>query len=393
LINKLVKLLNKFRSEFKPRTGEGCKPPLRQLAEVIQLLLRAQLTPEEYYLNRFYKSGIDYSYMLNYLSNFHLTRVYHQKLNDKNWIFLFRNKLLFNSYFSSYGFPLTKLYGYFDCNAGFTPDGAALNNKDHFEAFLRSKKPDSLVVKPVSGISGKKVLIIDEFNYDMNRITCRTRPGLEVDAGWIVEQMLETSGEKLGTGYILEPKIRQHETMNEINPDAVNTVRINTLLDKDNRVHVIYAGLRIGRADSPVDNFSKGGLFVKVDLEDGRLGKGYFNNMEHDGFFTDHPDTGAPFSGKCIPHWAEVIEICSKAAAISPFCRTIGWDMAITPEGPLIVEGNDNHANRFQLLYDGYLQPDIREMLAQLGLKFPEKKLPGFSFSTTFKAIKAWSGL
>ena len=120
------KLLAGFFEEFKLVTGEGCKSSIKQLIEVFQLMLKCQYTPDEYYYYRFYEKDKNYAYMLNFMSNFYSLEYYHPKLNNPGWKKVISNKLIFNRYFGSLGVPVTKLYGYFDHQSGFTLDGMSL---------------------------------------------------------------------------------------------------------------------------------------------------------------------------------------------------------------------------------------------------------------------------
>ena len=36
----------------------------------------------------------------------------------------------------------------------------------------------------------------------------------------------------------------------------------------------------------------------------------------------------------------EAVEMCFKASKVEPRIRYVGWDVAITPTGPVMVEGN-----------------------------------------------------
>ena len=42
------------------------------------------------------------------------------------------------------------------------------------------------------------------------------------------------------------------------------------------------------------------------------------------------------------PRYKETVEIALKAAQCLYGIRAIGWDIAITADGPIIIEGNDN---------------------------------------------------
>ena len=57
--------------------------------------------------------------------------------------------------------------------------------------------------------------------------------------------------------------------------------------------------------------------------------------------YEKHPMTGAVFKGFVFPMWDQVLEMCTKAAMVVPQVGFIGWDVCITPDGPVIVEGND----------------------------------------------------
>ena len=51
------------------------------------------------------------------------------------------------------------------------------------------------------------------------------------------------------------------------------------------------------------------------------------------------------FQGYQIPYVKEAIDLCLKAATVVPQLRYIGWDVATTPTGPAIIEGNTYNAN------------------------------------------------
>ena len=52
-----------------------------------------------------------------------------------------------------------------------------------------------------------------------------------------------------------------------------------------------------------------------------------------------HPDTGVPISGT-IPYWEETICIVKEIASGMPQLQYFGFDVAITENGPKIIEVN-----------------------------------------------------
>jgi hypothetical protein len=60
--------------------------------------------------------------------------------------------------------------------------------------------------------------------------------------------------------------------------------------------------------------------------------------------YRSHPVTGQDFYGFQLPLWDEIKETAAAAARAFPLVRTIGWDIAATNRGPVILEGNDHWA-------------------------------------------------
>ena len=389
---KIKKPLRGIFSELKLVSGDGIKPKARQLIEIFQLLLRCQFTPDEYFYNRFHESGKDYKYMLNYLSNYHSLVYYHPKLLDQDWAYILRNKVLFNYYYRSFGLPVTNYFGFYHPHSGLSSGGFLLTSKEELKHYLQEEKPDSLVIKPVVSGRGKKVMVIDKIDYQGDSLNFRLPGGKLLSFDELAKKVEEISLKKSFNGCLLEEKVLQNEVLNRINMASVNTVRVATFLNKKNQAEVHLAVFRLGRAHASVDNISRGGLVVGVNIEDGTLGEGVYYTKYGRGRYNEHPDSKVKFTGLKLPYWDGIIDLCKNAARASPFCRSIGWDVAVTPDGPVLLEGND-HWFVNQAHIDGYLQPDVRASLAEFGLLFPEGKLPPIKIKDLCGALIKWSKL
>ena len=53
-----------------------------------------------------------------------------------------------------------------------------------------------------------------------------------------------------------------------------------------------------------------------------------------------HPDTGAVIAGHTLPLWEEAVAVTLRAHDAEPVSPAIGWDVALTPEGPVLLEAN-----------------------------------------------------
>ena len=137
---------------------------------------------------------------------------------------------------------------------------------------------------------------------------------------------------------LIEELVVQHPEMDRMAAGSVNTIRVMTVLT-EGQPHILYASLRIGNSDRPVDNINAGGMFAPVDNETGCL---TCEAIDKDSkVYNAHPKTGCPIKGFQIPFWAEAKQMCLEAAMVVPQMGYVGWDVAITAEGPLLIEGNN----------------------------------------------------
>ena len=52
-------------------------------------------------------------------------------------------------------------------------------------------------------------------------------------------------------------------------------------------------------------------------------------------------NTGVKFKDLVFPGVKEAFEMCKEAALVVPEVRYVGWDVVLTEDGPLILEGNE----------------------------------------------------
>ena len=137
---------------------------------------------------------------------------------------------------------------------------------------------------------------------------------------------------------LIEEKIKQHPVMNELCPSSVNSIRIVTLRDKNGVVHYLYSLLRFGNGTKAVDNITSGGMYILLDKDGKSASKAFCDKT---GLFYDtHPMTGVDLLNFRVPMHDEAVELCKKAANVIPEVGYIGWDAAVTENGPLLIEGN-----------------------------------------------------
>lgn len=152
---------------------------------------------------------------------------------------------------------------------------------------------------------------------------------------------------KEGT-YLIEQCIRNHKSL--ILNTSLNTVRLTTILTKNNEVIFLKPFLRAGVGDSVVDNYNSGGVEYEIDVESGIICDKGFQGGKVLHIF--HPGTEIKMIGLKVPMWEQAKEIVTEAHLTIPQCKYIGWDVAITDDGVELIEGNHD-AGFFGLEYYG----------------------------------------
>ncbi|MDR2664690.1 MAG: hypothetical protein LBC21_00230 [Oscillospiraceae bacterium] len=239
-----------------------------------------------------------------------LNTMYVRRLNDAAYYEFFHHKHKFNETFGEY---LGREWLYL-------PD-----NPDKLGEF--TARHPVFIAKPDDGSCGIGVERVDALSF----------PDTEALRAWLGERKLD----------LVEEQIRQHPELSALYPGAVNTVRLVTILN-GGLVHIVYGCLRMGSNGGVVDNFSSGGLLSPIDMAAGTLS---FPAADMNGeVYDSHPDTGTVIKGFAAPRWAECLALVRETARKIPEVRYVGWDISVTPDGPVLVEGNHFPANDlFQL--------------------------------------------
>ncbi|MFO7956940.1 MAG: sugar-transfer associated ATP-grasp domain-containing protein, partial [Candidatus Brocadiia bacterium] len=107
---------------------------------------------------------------------------------------------------------------------------------------------------------------------------------------------------------------------------------------------IIAAEYKLQTGAAGADNVALGSLPVGVDTDTGTLGTALevsdSTGVAHPDRIERCPVSGERFAGVHVPCWEQAVEVALKAAECFPWVRAVGWDIAVTPDGPFIVEGN-----------------------------------------------------
>lgn len=218
----------------------------------------------------------------------------------------------------------------------------ALQSLDEFKTFV-AKHP-RFIAKPLNSAFGKGVRI------------------LELDG--TPDAFLTQLQQDYPYGYVLEELIRQCKEMASLHPESVNTLRVLTLRF-DDHVQIVHPFLRVGRGKSVVDNGMSGGILCTVDPATGVVK----NTADERGIhYVEIPETGVKLVGFQIPRWQEALELAKQLAQVIPSNRWTGWDLALTDDGWIMVEGNARAQFGFQIADRTGFRAEIESYMKELNL-------------------------
>jgi hypothetical protein len=143
---------------------------------------------------------------------------------------------------------------------------------------------------------------------------------------------------------VLQRRLSNHAELQPLGPAGLCTVRVVTLRDRESGgIDVLLAAFRMPTGSEVADNFARGGLASPVDVRTGELGHATYKDLACAYLdMGEHPDTGAVIAGRRLPLWGEVIALALRAHKVFADFPSVGWDVAITVDGPVLLEGNYN---------------------------------------------------
>lgn len=315
-------------SKFAPVQRGDAKPAVVQRWEMMHWSMRLLATPNDYRTYRLYRRGVTRRQAQRFVSGVRARAVIWPLNAD---IEVLEDKVRFEEHFA--GLPMPKTVAVI----GEAPTvGAELRTQDDIVDFItqRLNAGQQLVVKMLDSMQGVGVTVAVGIDGDDLVLSNGVRQSLRGAAGaWLAS----------GGAWLVQQRLAQHPVLSVFNDSSLNTVRFGTFYRADGSVDLEYAVLRIGRRGSQIDAFAGGGVSVPVDVRTGSLSS---EGSQKAKFSVDpitaHPDSGIAFAGVTLPFWDEVCELARAFAKRTPENRYVGWDIAITPAGPVCIEGNHN---------------------------------------------------
>jgi len=261
-----------------------------------------------------------------------------RKINPQGYEDIVEDKALLYTFCMGAKIRVPQLYAVYDSTHGWATNGQLLGSKDEWVRFLQEEVPDHFVIKPARGQQGRMVNIFSRqsggfVDYADQRYS----------AADLVDLMaLSEDFDR----FVLQERIENHPDLVELTgTTALQTIRIVTGIDKKGEVRFLFAAQRLAAELNAADNFhygTSGNGVAEICLDSGRIVQAVIGT--DDGFemkTVETPSkTGRPLIGYQEPYWQEAKDLVLDASYKFLPLKTIAWDVGMTPEGPLIIEGN-----------------------------------------------------
>ena len=331
--------------------------PLRQLRETFALRFGAnKLQSKDYYDNQLFLPSMAMDQKREFVgvtgNNALNARLSPPKLIPTGAFV--GNKVLFTALLNQLGLATTQTLAVASKNGSF---GAipVLRDAAALQKFLRDPAQYPIFGKPRHGSLSVGSVLLTGVDTATGQLTMGSGRSVDIDA-FCAEVMREFGG-----GFILQRALTQHDTLAKVTGTAVGCVRIVTAIHAD-KPKAVYGVWKIPSPTAMSDNFwQDGSMLAHVELETGKVltcRRGTGLDTED---ITHHPVSGEPIVGMTVPHWSNAIKLAQDTHAVFAEFGAPGWDVAITPDGPKIIEMNDNP---FHMLYQlaarrGILNADL----------------------------------
>ncbi len=142
------------------------------------------------------------------------------------------------------------------------------------------------------------------------------------------------------TDYLVQPRLVNHTDIADLATESLLVIRVITCLDAAGTPQVTHGMLRVlAKLERSWNDTTE--YAAPIDLKTGRMGAMTGDKLSGALDWHDrHPLTGAPVNGRLLAAWPAVQAAAIKAHESFTDRILLGWDIAVTPDGIVIVEGN-----------------------------------------------------
>ena len=338
------------------------KSYLSQARDIVRLMRKPSLlTPQDYYYFQLYDdSRYDMEHKQRFLSDQAHWGVINQCC-DRSWWAVADDKHLSYTLLDKFGAATPHTQCVYSTGTRNYGQVITCHSADQLAAFFRDGASFPLFAKPNSGVGSFGAFLIEGYDSEAKEVSLFGGEPVPLDSFC---QQIEAAD-----GYLLQDVLKPHPELVPICGERISTIRVIVLMDQSSP-EIIHAVWKIPAPDSIADNFwRKGNMLGAVDLQTGRVTRvvsGYGFDLRE---IQSHPETHQAIAGIRLPDWPELKDLCLKYARVFEKIRYLSWDIALCPQGPVVVEVNTGSSFMLSQLAtgEGFLTDRFRAFLENCG--------------------------
>jgi hypothetical protein len=341
---------------IKGKTG---KNGIAQAMEVASLLLRGPGKPNytEYFAFQLYDDDLHTPEAKREFLSDNLHWPICDRCSDPHWRAITEDKWLAYALLERAGTPVPDTLAVVDRSQRTFGSTHKIAGAAELAAFL-DKATYPLFAKPNGELCSLGVFTITCFANGRVTLNC----GRQLTADELYENIF---GDRT---YLLQAVVRNHPDIARF-ARHVPTVRTMNLVWPD-RIETPFVLFKIPVGDNVADNYWRAGnLIADLDPATGVLRRVVSGKGSDLKVHETHPETGDRLLGMCLPMWSELLAVNEACARAFAPVRYQSLDIALTPDGPCVIEINSGGSFFLPQIASGrgFLVPEVRRFFEYCG--------------------------
>lgn len=339
---KILKKASNLVAQAREARNQSGPSVSRQLLELLRLFRSDRhIGPSDYYDFRLFSKN-DYSTEnpSDYVVGWRASKAFCDALNRPAWSIIADDKVCMYSMLRDAGIRVPVTQALYHPRGRTFMGASTLESISSIETFLRSEARYPIFGKPSLGCAAINVLAFQRYDASMDAVIDFADRGTPVSS--VAKEIVAMAGSRQEWSYLFQEKLEPHPELRAITGNGISSFRVLVLAGR-NGIEIARVVWKIIAGDAIADNYhfgSTGNLLAGVDPITGRVyravqGVGLsLKNIDR------HPKTGLDILGFTIPLWDEVRQHCLLAARSVPMLQWQHWDIALTKDGPVVLELN-----------------------------------------------------
>jgi hypothetical protein len=363
---KLLKRVADYAALARRVSTEHGIPVIQQAFDILHLARKSgRIGPGDYFTYRLFDKLVGQSEKEEFVGWKAEPRL--DSLNDRRWHCLGLDKVLTYSLLraNNIRIPDTRAI-YLPNRARPLGDAVSLDSPAALHSWLRVSGNYPFFSKPSASGFARGAFFAESYDDQSDRVVLRNGPSIGTES--LCREFLDI--EKLG--YLFQTPVQTDPRLAPTLGATVTSLRMMVLCDEVQEPILHRAFWKLPVGSNIHDNYNgglSGNLAAAIDPLTGQIAR-VINGTGLDIVeVAIHPDTGADLKTLFVPDWMDVLNFTLKAALTLPKLRFQQWDIALSDDGPVVLEVNlfgTGGRELTQMLYRrGLLDATMKAFLAR----------------------------